>query len=1149
MKILSLYFKNINSLQGENRVDFNQAPLVDAGVFAITGPNGSGKSSILDAITLALYGETFKFDRPAEHVMTRHSSECFAQCEFMVHNIAYRSHWHVQREQDTADSALLPATMQLTRLSDGETLLASDCANVRKQVAEIVGMDFRNFTRSTLLAQGDFAAFLNALDSERLDILEKIVSTDMYADYKQDIILQVAQEQEKLTLLHADLDVIPLLDAVAVEAREQDLIDFKEQVGEFTTALDDLTQNMARLQALAVMDEEYSQEQLKHTALQQRLQQINTDLQRIEASQGVAALQADAATAASQQAAVDAENATLEGYRQQLTQLQAQVDLLGLDSLSAMAMANKSVPEQQELIADLTFQAEHLHAENSAEKALINTLETQLNEKQAEVATVKAWLEAHTQDVSLLDGFPEIGPLKKLTAQINELKSQQKSSLKASKESTAQLKSNQSGLQTLLKETPELQKKALTYEDELKQLLNGYTLEELEGLRTEQQERVADFKELIALTKVQSRFKDGLLVRLGLFSRPDEIDVAEVNQQVDVLTERLLTEDNIKKALEQAVVNESLLKKMQADRVHLVDNEPCPLCGSLKHPYAIQPPKILDSKQALVDQTARVQTITTSVAKLRQQLVAAQKQLDNKQLKADRLTRIQSEWTTLCNRLNIASHDLHIDQLNPIKKLLTQHATELKDIERLIKDVRRYQKKIATLNATIDIQSTSLTRLQEIMLDVNPVGIPLLADLTALDQTYAQYVAEEKLLSEKVMTQLSQLGEKMPGKGKEDALFDRLNLRRQAYQTYLLRDKLLHEDIEQVQQKIQLAQEDLTVQTKRLQDCTAKLRIEQGSGLQLAVIEKQKLIHEKELSSVQLKAQQQTLQQALQAQASQFGVQNYAELTALLQLLPQQAMLLQQRDELAAQEHEMALALQSYQARQQLERTLLIADKLLDDCELEHKVLLEKKDIAHAEVLRLEELLTKQAKRQEKYNAVLDRIAEQQAHVAQATLELQQVNTENGHVFRRKVQRKTADKLLARTNQILEKISGRFYVRQGDNEQGLALEVEDTFQHNTRRLPKTLSGGESFVVSLALALGLSELASNGQSIESLFLDEGFGNLDAEALYTVISTLENLQTQGKKVGVISHVEGVRKRIKTQIEMIKKPNGFSELRAVI
>ena len=162
-------------------------------------------------------------------------------------------------------------------------------------------------------------------------------------------------------------------------------------------------------------------------------------------------------------------------------------------------------------------------------------------------------------------------------------------------------------------------------------------------------------------------------------------------------------------------------------------------------------------------------------------------------------------------------------------------------------------------------------------------------------------------------------------------------------------------------------------------------------------------------------------------------------------------------------------------------------------------------------------------------------------YVADAAL----INVENGMAFRRRVQSQLADKLLSQTNAILEKISGRYYLRQAYSENGLALEVEDTYQANVRRLPKTLSGGESFIVSLALALGLSELANNGRSVDSLFLDEGFGNLDADALYTVISTLENLHTHGKTVGVISHVEAVHKRFKAQLQVVKKPNGLGAI----
>ena len=176
MRILNIHFKNINSLEGESRINFEQSPFSDTGVFAITGPNGSGKSSILDVITLGLYGETFRFNRPAGHVMTKHTTESFSEIEFALGGEKYKSSWHVQRATGNPESELMPPEMQLIRLKDGE-VLANTHHDVCARMTEITGMNFRNFTRSIMLAQGDFTAFLNALDSERMDILEKIIST------------------------------------------------------------------------------------------------------------------------------------------------------------------------------------------------------------------------------------------------------------------------------------------------------------------------------------------------------------------------------------------------------------------------------------------------------------------------------------------------------------------------------------------------------------------------------------------------------------------------------------------------------------------------------------------------------------------------------------------------------------------------------------------------------------------------------------------------------------------------------------------------------------------------------------------------------------------------------------------------------------
>lgn len=109
----------------------------------------------------------------------------------------------------------------------------------------------------------------------------------------------------------------------------------------------------------------------------------------------------------------------------------------------------------------------------------------------------------------------------------------------------------------------------------------------------------------------------------------------------------------------------------------------------------------------------------------------------------------------------------------------------------------------------------------------------------------------------------------------------------------------------------------------------------------------------------------------------------------------------------------------------------------------------------------------------------------------------------------------------------------------------LELEIIDHYQGDVTRPMRSLSGGESFLASLALAVGLSELASGRTAIESLFIDEGFGSLDPATLETAMAALEGLQTNGKTIGVISHVDAMKERISTQIQVQKRDGGRSTL----
>jgi exonuclease SbcC len=184
----------------------------------------------------------------------------------------------------------------------------------------------------------------------------------------------------------------------------------------------------------------------------------------------------------------------------------------------------------------------------------------------------------------------------------------------------------------------------------------------------------------------------------------------------------------------------------------------------------------------------------------------------------------------------------------------------------------------------------------------------------------------------------------------------------------------------------------------------------------------------------------------------------------------------------------------------------------------------------------------KEASRQQ---ALLDQIEQQRQDYDQLSYLHGLIGSANGDKFRRFAQGLTLDNLVYLANKQLDRIHGRYLLKRKE-EQGLALTVLDTWQGDVERDTKTLSGGESFLVSLALALALSDLVSHKTSIDSLFLDEGFGTLDAETLDIALDALDNLNASGKMIGVISHIEAMKERIPTQLRVVKKSGlGVSEL----
>ncbi|MFC0035858.1 AAA family ATPase [Cardiobacterium valvarum] len=216
MRIEHIRLHNLNSLVGTWEIDLTAPAYRDDNLYAITGPTGAGKTTILDAICLALYGRTprlARINKNTNDIMSRHTGTCFAEATIAVHDRRYRCYWSQHRARRRADGELQNPKHEIADATSGQ-LLASSLKTTAATIEQLTGMDYSRFTRAMLLAQGEFAAYLQATPDERAPLLEQITGTAIYSqlsiraheNYKaaRDTLNTLQAETAGITLLTAD---------------------------------------------------------------------------------------------------------------------------------------------------------------------------------------------------------------------------------------------------------------------------------------------------------------------------------------------------------------------------------------------------------------------------------------------------------------------------------------------------------------------------------------------------------------------------------------------------------------------------------------------------------------------------------------------------------------------------------------------------------------------------------------------------------------------------------------------------------------------------------------------------------------------------------------------------------------------------------
>ncbi|KPC50017.1 Exonuclease SbcC [Pseudomonas amygdali pv. morsprunorum] len=1210
MKILAIRLKNLASLAGPFEIDFTAEPLASAGLFAITGPTGAGKSTLLDALCLALFGAIPRLSNIGQSkvpdidgdittsdprtLLRRGTGSGYAEVDFIgIDQRRYRARWETNRARDNATKKLQASRQTLTDLDSEQVLSNQSKREFEQLIEQRLGLNFEQFTRAVMLAQSEFSAFLKADDKERSELLEKLTNTAIYSQLGRRAYSKSKEAEEALKTLTAQAsNIVPLAPELLAEL-EQRLNDAQQQLKAHQAQQRQLEIKQQWLIELHRLRDEQLAAQEAITRAQQAwddqsgARQTLGQLERLGPQRHRFArrvtLNAQLNPLAEQILQHQQQQASLQDQQRQLEthRTQAQASLLEAQQnhSSAKPLLQQAFDTQntlnhlaQELakVSDLHQQTGQLCTEGQASLHILLDQQQLVSQRLERIA---GQLEHSSELAPLAQAWSAWRDrLKSLTLIANRLKHGQ-SELPALQQraSTAdqQLTEQRNALELLYREadcevdavTEQVQILGSLLQDNRKQQRAFEDLARLWASQQDVDRQLADLaqQQQSAQQQREQLNSEGIRVR-------DELTVAE---QTLTVTRQLLERQRLARS---ASVEEL--------RVQLQDDQPCPVCGSIEHPWH-QPEALLesltqhdDNEQASAQKA--VDQLTEQRNQLREQVggvIARQKELlrQHEQLTLRHQT-LAPDLESHPLAAQLLDHDLGKrdswlrQQLNNLSEVITRDEQRQEALLTLQKDAARLQQQ---LQAATEASQTAASHVAEQLKQLDVDRQRLDEELSAFTPLVSPHVLEGlrsdasatvMQLEQQVTQRLDQLEQQHEEQQEQSERQQKIEKQQIEQQTRLHRQTELAQEVARLGEQQQASQQALTGLLgehataehwqQALENAIEQARQTESSAAEaLQQIQSQLIQLAAELKSAQ--QQQQSLQQELaelDVQISEWRGQ-HPELddTALDTLLTyDDAHVEQLRLQLNATDKALEQAKVLLQERdQRLQQHQAQYSDLSDSTQLAAALQQahEQSALGEQQCADLRAELSEDQRRRNANSELQARINDANDEYLRWARLASLIGSAEGDKFRKIAQAYNLDLLVHHANAQLRQLVRRYRLKRGGSMLGLL--VMDTEMGDELRSVHSLSGGETFLVSLALALGLASMASSTLRIESLFIDEGFGSLDPESLQLAMDALDGLQAQGRKVGVISHVQEMHERIPVQIKVRRQGNGLSTI----